>query len=85
MKKADQVSGATIDVPDKAPPLGQFPYHGFWQQIYKQLPPAIETRTGFTKFDIAAALTEIENLANGPYKVIVGEKLWKIGALLSMK
>ena len=84
MKKADQVSGATIDVPDRAPPLGQFPYHGFWQQIYKQLPSAIETKTGFTKYDIAAALTEIENLANGPYKVIVGEKLWKIGALLSM-
>jgi predicted nucleic acid-binding Zn-ribbon protein len=84
MKKADQVSGATIDVPDRAPPLGQFPYHGFWQQIYKQLPSAIETKTGFTKYDIAAALTEIENLANGPYKVIIGEKLWKIGALLSM-
>ncbi len=84
MKKADQVSGLTIDVPDKAPPLGQFPYHGFWQQIYGQLPNAIQGKTGFTKFDIAAALTEIENLANGPYKVIVGEKLWKIGALLSM-
>ena len=84
MKKADQATGLTIDVPDKAPPLGQFPYYGFWQQIYKQLPGAIEARTGFSKFDISAALTEVENMTNGPYKVILGEKLWKVGALLSM-
>ena len=84
MKKQDSVSGLMIDVPGNAPPLGVFPYYGFWQSIYKQLPKALEVRTGFSKFDIAPTLAEIEAISNGAYKAIVGEKLWKIGELLAM-
>jgi uncharacterized coiled-coil DUF342 family protein len=84
MKKKDSVSDVLIDVPGNVPPLGVFPYFGFWQSIYKQLPKALEVRTGFSKFDISPALKEAEDLVNGSYKVIVGEKLWKIGELLAM-
>tara|TARA_B100001173_G_C16015659_1_gene559632 strand:+ start:877 stop:2487 length:1611 start_codon:yes stop_codon:yes gene_type:complete len=84
LKKQDPESGLTIDVPDNVPPLGRFPYSGFWASVYKQVPSALEMRTGFSKFDIAAALSEIEQMANGPYSTIVGEKLWKIGELLAL-
>ena len=84
MKKQDPISGLTIDVPDQVPPLGRFPYSGFWAQIYNQVPSALEQRTGFSKFDISSTLNGIEGLANGPFSVIIGEKLWKVGELLSM-
>ena len=84
MRKADPASNLMIDVPDQIPPLGAFPYYGFWQQIYSQLPKALQERTGFSKFDIASSLKEVEDVANGAFKVIVGEKLWKIGAILSL-
>lgn len=84
MKKQDPISGLTIDVPDQVPPLGRFPYSGFWAQIYNQVPSALEQRTGFSKFDISSSLNEVENIANGSFSVIIGEKLWKVGELLSM-
>ena len=83
-KKQDPVSGLTIDIPDQAPPLGKFPYSGFWAQVYGNLPSALEARTGFSKFDISTSLKEIEAVANGPFSVIVGEKLWKVGELLAL-
>ena len=64
MKKQDPISGLTIDVPDQVPPLGRFPYSGFWAQIYNQVPSALEQRTGFSKFDISSSLNEVENIAN---------------------
>jgi hypothetical protein len=84
MKKADPVSNLMLDVPDQAPPLGNFPYHGFWQEVYRQLPKALQERTGFSKYDLSAALNEVEQLANGVFRVIVSEKLWKVGQLLSL-
>jgi len=84
MKKQDPNTGLTIDVPDSTPPLGKFPYSGFWAAVYGRVPANLQARTGFSKFDIAGSLQNIEKITNGPYSAIVGEKLWKIGELLSL-
>ncbi len=84
MKKKDHASGVLIDVPDNVPPLGQFPFYGFWQQVWGQIPSKMEQRTGLSKYDVASALSEVEKIANGSYQILVGEKLWKIGNLLTL-
>ena len=46
MKKQDPNTGLTIDVPDSTPPLGKFPYSGFWAAIYGRVPANLQARTG---------------------------------------
>lgn len=86
MRKLDYATGVTLEVPSEAPPLGQFPYPGFWAEIVNQIPAVLTQRgrTGGNRYQIAQSITHVANLANGAYKITVEEKLWRIGEIMRL-
>ncbi len=85
MKKVDNATGLTIEVPDDEP-RGAFPYFGFWQEAYPQIVSHIQKRKKIkaARGDIDAALRNLTQLVNGPYRVIIADRLYKIGETLRL-
>ena len=85
MKKVDNATGLTIEVPSDEP-RGSFPFFGFWQEAYPQLVSQIQRRKKVkaARGDIAAALENLTRMVNGPYRVIIADRLYKIGETLRL-
>ena len=85
MKKVDSVTGLTINVPDDEP-RGNFPYFGFWQEAYPQLVNQISKRNKIkaSAGDINMAVNTLIGLINGPYRVILADRIYKIGETLRL-
>lgn len=84
MKKVDEATGMTIEVPGDAPAVGKFPYPGFWAGAYQGLVRAIQDYAlpNESTAAISGALGSLINLANGEHGVILADRLWYIGELM---
>ena len=85
MKKIDEATGLTIEIPS-GEVRGNFPYYGFWADQAPQLVRNIQDRgqINASASDINDALMQLIGLINGPYRVLLADRLWKIGETISL-
>ena len=83
MKKMDEATGLTIEVPEGTA-QGRFPYYGFWSNYSNQIAKEISRTVSASQGDITAALNQIIELVNGPYRVLLADKIWRIGETLDL-
>ena len=85
MKKIDEATGLTIEIPS-GEVRGNFPYYGFWANQAPQLVKNIMERgqINASASDINNALMQLIELVNGPYRVLLADRLWKIGETISL-
>ena len=83
MKKMDEAIGMTIEVPEGTA-QGRFPYYGFWSNYSNQIAKEISRTVSASQGDITAALNQIIELVNGPYRVLLADKIWRIGETLDL-
>ena len=85
MKKIDNATGLTIEIPS-GEVRGNFPYYGFWAEQAPRLVKNMKDRgkINASESDITFALTQLMELINGPYRVLLADRLWKIGETISL-
>jgi hypothetical protein len=87
MKKVDEASGMTIEIPTDMNIRAEFPYPGFWAAAYPKLVSALkehgESLRNENTSTINDALTSLIELANGEYAVVLAERIWYIGEILN--
>ena len=79
----DEATGLTIEVPEGTA-RGKFPYFGFWSNYSSQIAKEIGRTVNASQGDITASLQQIIGLVNGPYRVLLADKLWRIGETLDL-
>ena len=86
MKKVDEATGMTIEVPGHMTTRGKFPYAGFWAAVYPQLVRGIQKYClpNENTSTINEALSNLINLTNGEQAIILSERLWYIGELMEI-
>lgn len=83
MKKMDEATGLTIEIPE-GNATGRFPYYGFWSNYSGSIASELSREIRASQGDINSALNQIIELVNGPYRVLLADKLWSIGATLDL-
>ena len=85
MKKIDEATGLTIEIP-AGDVRGNFPYYGFWADQAPQLVRTIQERgqINASASDINHAVIQLIDLVNGPYRVLLADRLWKIGETITL-
>jgi hypothetical protein len=86
MKKVDEATGMTIEVPSNTAIRSKFPYPGFWAAVYPNLSTAISKHalpaTG--RADIDRSLGLLIQMMNGEQAIILTERIYYIGELLDL-
>lgn len=86
MKKVDEATGMTIEVPSNTAIRSKFPYPGFWAAVYPNLTNAITTHAlpSQGRAEIDRALSMLIKMMNGEQAVILTERVYYIGELMEL-
>lgn len=84
MKKVDEATGMTIEVPTDMAVRGKFPYPGFWFGIAPSILSSVVEQSRLPRPIASAALEQAYEILNGEFSSILSDRIWRIGEVMNL-